>query len=54
MGCRVPRSTGALAAVRELHVWHLSDGRLLDLEAFLNAPAPLLRALEAGRVRAGQ
>jgi len=42
----VPRSTGAAAAVRELHVWQIEDGRLLGLEVFLNAPAPLLAALE--------
>jgi len=42
-----PRSTGEATAVRELHVWHVADGRLLGLEVFLNAPAPLLDALGA-------
>ncbi|MFF4776345.1 nuclear transport factor 2 family protein [Microtetraspora fusca] len=41
----VPRSTGAATTVRELHVWRIRDGRLLGLEVFLNAPAPLLAAL---------
>ncbi|MGV9329458.1 nuclear transport factor 2 family protein [Streptosporangium sandarakinum] len=43
----VPRSTGAATTVRELHVWQIKDGRLLGLEVFLNAPAPLLTALGA-------
>ena len=34
-----PWSTGEAAPVRELHVWHVEDRRLLSLEAFLNAPA---------------
>ncbi|QKW36213.1 nuclear transport factor 2 family protein [Actinomadura sp. NAK00032] len=42
-----PRGTGTATTVRELHVWHVEDGRLLGLEVFLNAPAPLLAALGA-------
>ncbi|WP_219511394.1 nuclear transport factor 2 family protein [Nonomuraea ceibae] len=42
-----PRGTGAATPVRELHVWQVADGRLLGLQVFLNAPAPLLAALEA-------
>ncbi|MER5497698.1 MULTISPECIES: hypothetical protein [unclassified Streptomyces] len=30
---------------RELHVRRIGDGRLLGLEVFLDAPAPLLAAL---------
>ena len=40
----VPRSTGAAATVRELHVWYVDDGQLLVLEVFLTAPVPLLAA----------
>ncbi|MEV0150493.1 MULTISPECIES: nuclear transport factor 2 family protein [unclassified Nonomuraea] len=40
-----PRGTGTATTVRELHVWHVKDGRLLGLEVFLNAPAPLLAGL---------
>ncbi|MFE7618550.1 nuclear transport factor 2 family protein [Streptomyces sp. NPDC057496] len=40
-----PRGADAATTVRELHVWRIRDGRLLGLEVFLNAPAPLLAAL---------
>jgi uncharacterized protein len=33
--------------VRELHVWQVRQGRLMGLEVFLNAPAPILAALDA-------
>jgi uncharacterized protein len=42
-----PRTTGEATVVRELHVWHVQDGRLQGLEVFLNAPAPLLAALDS-------
>jgi uncharacterized protein len=40
-----PRSTGETTVVRELHVWHVEDGRLRALTVFLNAPARLLADL---------
>jgi uncharacterized protein len=42
-----PKATGKPFDVRELHVWQVRRGRLIDLEVFLNAPAPLLAALDA-------
>jgi uncharacterized protein len=41
-----PNPTGDPFDVRELHVWQVHEGRLLGLDVFLNAPAPLLAALE--------
>jgi uncharacterized protein len=42
-----PKATGKPFDVRELHVWQVRQGRLMGLEVFLNAPAPLLAALDA-------
>ncbi|BDT89530.1 nuclear transport factor 2 family protein [Nocardia cyriacigeorgica] len=40
-----PHNTDRGFDVRELHVWRAQDGRLLSLDVFLNAPAPMLAAL---------
>jgi uncharacterized protein len=42
-----PLADGRPRAVRELHVWGVSSGRLTSLDVFLNAPGELLAALGA-------
>ncbi|OQS13847.1 hypothetical protein B0T36_17055 [Nocardia donostiensis] len=43
----IPHRTGQGVDIRELHIWHVHNGRLMSLDVFLNAPGPLLASLAA-------